>query len=247
MRNRSDGRRPESKAESEEGRVREEAPRDGNMKVCSADIFNFQTPQGLSWWFGTNMVFGHEEQQERSAVSGMRREVRHLGRLQTVSDKAGASMRARALIRLCVPLRQAPTNLQQRPMKNDSGHCFSGRYEVATGNFCGGGPAYMEKNRHSSTGSSIAPHSELVEDRRSFWVTCRRHHFFTERTAAFSSSQSSVSLHLVLLGLVFGSVPGLTAGTAPIVSFGCALVMAPRGLVKNRKTQMLHLKGPSNK
>ena len=24
--------------------------------------FNFQTPQGLSWWFGTN-VFGHKEQQ----------------------------------------------------------------------------------------------------------------------------------------------------------------------------------------
>ena len=110
-------------------------------------------------------------------MSGMRREVRHLGRLQTVYDKADASMRARALIRLCVPLRQAPTNLQQRPMKNDSGHYFSGRYEVATGNFCGKGPAYMEKITHPSTGSSIAPHSELVEERSSFWVTCRRPSF----------------------------------------------------------------------
>ena len=103
--------------------------------------------------------------------------MRHLGRLQTVYDKADASMRARALIRLCVPLRQAPTNLQQRPMKNDSGHYFSGRYEVATGNFCGKGPAYMEKITHPSTGSSIAPHSELVEERSSSWVTCRRPSF----------------------------------------------------------------------
>lgn len=60
------------------------------MKVCSWIYPQLPDAQGLSWWLGTNMVFGHEEQQERSAVSGMRREVRHLGRLQTVSDKAGA-------------------------------------------------------------------------------------------------------------------------------------------------------------
>jgi fumarate reductase subunit D len=40
----------------------------------------------------------------------------------------------------------------------------------------------------------------------------------------------------LLFCLVFGSVPGLTAGIAPIVSFSCALVMAPCGLVKNRKS-----------
>ena len=50
------------------------------------------------------MVFGHKEQQQRPAVSGMGREVRDLGRLQTVYDKAEGSMRARVLIRLCAPL-----------------------------------------------------------------------------------------------------------------------------------------------
>ena len=100
--------------------------------------------------------------------------MRHLGGLQTVYDKVDGSMRARALIRLCVPLQQAPTKQQQCTMKNDSSYYFSGRYEVATGNFCGKGSAYMEKNKHSSTGLSIVPHSELVEERRSFWVTCRK-------------------------------------------------------------------------
>ena len=78
--------------------------------------------------------------------------MRHLGGLQTVYDKVDGSMRARALIRLCVPSRQAPTKPQQCTMKNDSSHYLSGRYEVATGNFCGKGPANMEKHTHSSTG-----------------------------------------------------------------------------------------------
>ena len=107
----------------------------------------------------------------------MGREVGHLGRLYTVYDKEDGGMRARAIIRLCVPLRQAPTKPQQCTMKDDSSYYFSGRYEVATGNFCGKSPAYMEKNTHSSTGLSIAPHSELVEERSSFRVTCRRPFF----------------------------------------------------------------------
>ena len=44
MRNRSDGRKPESKAQSAEGCVREDRPWDRNIKTFSADVFNFQMP-----------------------------------------------------------------------------------------------------------------------------------------------------------------------------------------------------------
>lgn len=61
-------RRPEiKKAESEEeGRVRGRALGPEYQGVLSGRL-QLPAPQGLSWWFGTNMVFGHEEeQQERS-------------------------------------------------------------------------------------------------------------------------------------------------------------------------------------
>lgn len=53
-------------------------------------------------------------------------------------------MRTRVPTRFCVPLWQAPTKPRQRTTKNDSSYYFSGRSEVATGNFCGKGPPHTE-------------------------------------------------------------------------------------------------------
>uniref|UniRef100_A0A3Q2HDA8 choline-phosphate cytidylyltransferase n=1 Tax=Equus caballus TaxID=9796 RepID=A0A3Q2HDA8_HORSE len=91
----------------------------------------------------------------------------------------------------------APTKSQQHTMKNDSSYYFSGRSGVATGRFLWKRSSLCGENALSSTGMTMVPRSELVEERSSLLLTCGRQSFFRERIEAFSSLESSISLDLV--------------------------------------------------
>lgn len=177
----------------------QEGPWDWIINIRWADVFNFPIPQALvgglgqTWYLVTKSnsrdLLCLEWGGSLESWGGCRHSI-----LWWWGERYEYT---RALTRLCALSQQAPTKSRQHTMKNDSSYYFSGRSGVATGRFLWKRSSLCGENALSSTGMTMVPRSELVEERSSLLLTCGRQSFFRERIEAFSSLESSISLDLV--------------------------------------------------
>lgn len=132
--------------------MREEGPWDGIIKTLSADVANsrFPRPQSVVW-DKHGIIFGHKVQQQSSAVSGMGRELRTLGTLQTLdsdNEERGMRTRERSQGSVLSHDRHQPNNILRK---------FSQCTTLVEG--------LKQLWDRSRTGMTMVSHSELVEER----------------------------------------------------------------------------------
>lgn len=120
---------------------------------------------------GANMVFGHQEQKQRPAVCGMRRE--DIGGDGRRGKKREVWGRKRVRGSASSYDRRHPNQgkvLQKLTRVTTLAEIWSSYRKLLWKR----SSSYVE-NTHSSTGLARVPHSELVEERSAFWMKGRRH------------------------------------------------------------------------